>query len=126
MRRMWFGVAVLLLLLGTGIGIHVFMKHTHCPSGAIVQQAAAFAEEGNWTQARLFRDRAWEKWQKNWHVTAAIADHEPMDQVDALFAELAFYAKQEDMLSFCGGCAYLAELLESMGTSNEPNWWNLL
>ena len=126
MRRIWFGAALLAALLLLGIGVSIFMKQTHNPGSECLKQAASLAQEDHWPEARTQFANAREKWQKKWHVTASVADHEPMDQVDALFAELAVYAQQEDILAFCGGCAHLAKLLESFADSNALSWWNLL
>jgi len=126
MKRMWFGAALLAALLGLGIGISIFMKQAHGPGSEYLKQAAVLAQEENWPEARKQYAYAREKWEKKWRVTASIADHEPMDQVDGLFAQLAVYAQQEDVPSFSSGCAHLAALLESFGNSNMLSWWNLL
>ena len=51
---------------------------------------------------------------------------EPMDEIDALFAEVKVYGRQEDTTQFSAACAHLASLLDAMGESHGCYWWNVM
>lgn len=126
MKRIWIGIGLLAALLLSGLWISEAMEDAHLPAARDLDQAAELALEDEWGKAEALTKRARENWEKNWHATAAIADHEPMDAIDALFAELKVYAAAEDEVSYSGTCAHLASLLEAMGKCHGCNWWNLM
>ena len=126
MKRIWIGIALLTLLLGAGAGISGFMGRVHLPVAQDLHRAGELAMEEQWGPAQAFANRGQTQWQKKWPVIAAIADHEPMDEIDALFAQLEVYAKEEDALLYSAACAHLASLLEALGQSHSFTWWNLM
>ena len=126
MKRIWIGIILLVVLLGTGFGISNFMDQTHAPIARDVRRAGDLALEEQWSTAQAFAQRGRDRWEKKRPVTAAIADHEPMDEIDALFAQLDTYAKVEDETSYCALCAHLASLLEAVSQSHRLTWWNLM
>ena len=126
MKRIWIGIALLVLLLGAGIRTSGFMKEAHLPVARDLRRAGELALEEQWGPAQAFASRGQKQWQKKWPVIAAVADHEPMDEIDALFAQLEVYAGEEDRLAYSAACAHLRSLLEALGQSHSFNWWNLM
>lgn len=126
MKRIWIGIGLLIVLLIGGLWISNTMADTHLPSAEDLEEASQLALEEDWDRASALMNRAKEKWQKKWRVTASFADHEPMDEIDGMFAELTVYAKARDTEEFSGTCAHLAKLMKAMGDSHSFNWWNLL
>ena len=126
MKRIWIGIVLLAVLLWAGFRTSDFMAQTHVPIVQDVRRAGDLALEEQWGTAQAFAKRGRDRWEKKRPVTAAIADHEPMDEIDALFAQLDTYAKVEDEIYYCALCVHLASLLEAVSQSHSLTWWNLM
>ena len=126
MKRIWIGIILLTVLLWAGFWISNFMDETHTPIAQDVRRAGNLALEEQWDTAQAFAKRGQDRWKKKRPVTAAIADHEPMDEIDALFSQLDTYAKSEDEVEYGALCAHLASLLEAISQSHSLTWWNLM
>lgn len=125
MKRMWIGVGLLVLVLVSGILATNFMEG-HTPGAADLNRAAKLALEEQWDTAEAFAGRAERDWQKKRPVTACFTEHEPMEAIDGMFAQLEVYAKARDAVAYSGTCAYLAAQLEAMGEIHKFTLWNLL
>ena len=126
MKRSWIGIGLLAALLALGIWTAGVMEASHLPGEEKLQRAAWLALDGQWPQAEALTKQARKKWEGAWKFSAALSDHEPMDQIDGLFAELEVYAQTRDAVAYSGTCAHLAELLEAIGSAHSLYWWNLL
>ena len=126
MKRIWIGIILLTVLLGAGFWTSNFMDRTHNPIAQDIRRAGNFALEERWSTAQACSKRGQARWEKKRPVTAAIADHEPMEEIDALFAQLDTYAKTEDEVAYSALCAHLASLLEAVSQSHSLTWWNLM
>lgn len=126
MKRLWFGVILLIALLGIGIGSSIVMNRIHRQISADLSAAETFALNGNWDQAAAFSAKARSGWEQHWHRTATVANHEPMEEIDGLFSKLEVFLYHKDKLSFCAYCAHLRVLTEALGEGHIANWWNLL
>jgi len=126
MKRGWIGLALLAFLLAGGCLSSYFMARWHEPLEETMDRAAEQAQAGNWEQAEAFSREAEEQWERRWHISAAFADHGPMEEIDSLFAQLEVYGDQRETLGYCALCRELARELGAMGEAHVPNWWNLL
>ena len=126
MKRVWIGVAVLAVLLVAGTVIAWGMNAIHQPIARQLQQAGAAAMAEDWDTALREAAAARDAWNCGWRMTAAFADHTPMDEIDGLFAELEIYAQAREKEHFAATCAHLAQLAEAMAESHSPTWWNFL
>lgn len=126
MKRIWIGIGLLAALLLAGIWVADAMEDSHEPGAADLRRASQLALEEDWATAEALTKRARDTWEKRWRVTASFADHEPMDEIDGMFAELKVYASAKDEIAYSGTCAHLAELMDAMGKAHSFNWWNLL
>lgn len=126
MKRMWIGTALLVLMLVSGILVTEYMEHSHQPGSRDLNRAASLALDGEWGQAEALTARALKNWQKTRKITASFVDHEPMEEIDGLFAEIEVYAAARDEISFSAACAYLAELTDALGESHSLTFWNLM
>ena len=93
MARGWFGVGILAVFLILGFVIAGQMDDAHLPTGELLSQAAEMTLNGEFEGAVALGMEAKDRWEKQWNGTAAVADHSPMDEVDALFAEMEIYAQ---------------------------------
>ena len=126
MKRAWFALVLLLALLAAGIGITVAMDRIHAPAAALLNEAADAALERNWVMASTKLHLARQRWEDYRDFSAAVADHEPMEEITAWFSRLEICLKQRNTAEFAAGCIYLSELVEAMGEAHGFSWWNLL
>lgn len=126
MKRLWIGIGLLAGILAAGLLIPEYLEFAHGPILDDLDRAAELAMEEQWDRAVYLTERAEEKWQKKRPVTASLTDHEPMDDIDGMFAQLKIYARTRDAAAFSGTCVYLRSQLNVLGDYHELNLWNLL
>ena len=126
MRRGWFGAAILAVFLALGIGISVAMDNAHLPASRWLTQAADYTLNGEFDRAVPLAMDAKACWERHWNGTAVVADHSPMDDVDALFAEMEIYAKTGEEPHFAACCRELSQRLEAVAGAHKFSWWNVL
>lgn len=126
MKRFWLGVAILGVLLILGVILTVSMDAIHSQIAVTLQQAQDAAFAGDWDAATRMAQKAQDRWEHYWRFTAAFADHNPMDELDGLFAELMIFSQEREMPHFAAVCAHLSQLARSMANSHGVGWWNLL
>lgn len=125
-RRFWYGVGVLAVLLVLGFWVAWSMKNTHEPIAACLEQAAQAAAAGDMAQGAAFVEKAKAIWQKRRELTAAVADHNPMEEIDSLFAQLESYASAGYGVEFAAWCRRTAQLVAAVGEAQRLTWQNLL
>ena len=126
MTRGWIGLGLLTFLLITGLLVTGFMGRVHKDVSRELEEAARAAGTGNWAEAAEDARDAYEDWQEHWHLSAAFADHEPMEEIDSEFAQLWPYLEARDAVVFSALCRELARQVEAIGDAHGLNWWNLL
>lgn len=126
MKQFWLGVGLLAAMLLSGIWVTGKMQRMHEPAAAQLQQASQYAMQGRWEKAEQMSMDARKNWEKNRHLTASIVNHEPMDEIDALFSQLEVFGNGRNRISYCAACARLAELLDALHQEQGFYWWNLL
>ena len=126
MKRLYIGAALLAVMLAAGICLTAIFNSIHEPLSAQLQEAQAAAVAGDWEKAADLTARSREKWEKYRHFTAAVADHEPLEEMDSLFARLEVLCQLREEDEFAADCAQLARLADAMAESQRINWWNLL
>ena len=126
MKRSWFGLGLLIVLLAASLLVTGYMERIHAPLAETVEQAARKAQEGDWGNANALAGKARACWEENWNVGAVFADHDPMEDINGLFAQLEAYAQAKDALGFASVCGLLKTQLEAMADAHGFVWWNLL
>lgn len=126
MKRIWFGVALLVGLLLLGIGSSALMKQTQFAQADRLTQAAALASDGDWAAARELLAQANQKWHRQQRLIAALCRHEPMDQIEGIFAQLEVFAAARSVVSFSSTCVLLARQLQILGQSHALTLENFL
>lgn len=126
MKRSWIGFGLLLVLLGVCILVTMAITRIHEPIEADLLQAADFALNGDWDRANHFFREAESGWTKWEHFRTCVADHTPVEEIDADFAMLKVYGAAREEVSFAGGCLELARKVAAVGEAHEVVWWNLL
>ena len=109
MKRLWVGILLLLVLLVGTMAVTVAMDRIYAPMVEALEAGDLEAAEeryGRW------RD-----------LTAAFADHGPMEERDALFARAEICEDTQERKALC---AELAQRARAMSNAHSPTWWNLL
>ena len=126
MGRGWLGAGILAVFLVLGLVIAAAGSNAHMPTGALLEQAAENTVAGDFEGGVAMGLEAKERWDRQWNGTAAIADHSPMDEVDALFAEMEIYAKTGEQPHFAACCKELAQRIQAVADAHRFSWWNIL
>ena len=126
MGRFALGIGLLLVLLIGCLGVSLFAQNVHETLCDDLENAAQLALSGNGEASLELVQQAREHWQNYWHRTAAFSEHEPMDEIDSLFAQLETYGKTGDLTPMAALCARLIQLIEANSDAQVLHWWNLL
>lgn len=126
MKRMWIGIGFLLVIFTVGCCLSVAFDRIHRPLSQDLEEASRCALAGDWETAASLTDKAAAQWEKLRDLTAAAADHEPLEEVDALFAQLRAPLQERDGTVFAVLCTRLASLCDAMADSQAVHWWSLL
>ena len=125
-RRFWLGLGILLLLMAVGVWGVWGMGRIHDPVADTLDQAAKAAMEEDLDRAVSLSRQAEQAWQGKRDLAAAGSDHEPMDEIESLFAELEVYALEKEQMEFAAGCLRLSKLVRAMADAHSLRWWNFL
>ena len=60
------------------------------------------------------------------HSSYSGDSHTPMEEIDALFAQVEVYAAAREEAEFAAGCAELSRRMEAMANAHGAQWWNVL
>ncbi len=126
MKRCRVGAWLLAALLVIGLLSSWAMVKCCEPVGNAAAEAAAAALREDWDNAEALVGQARAQWKKYWGFCAAFADHEPMEDINGLFAQLEVYAQSRDPQNFAAVCAQLSEDTKAIGEAHSLKWWNLL
>lgn len=126
MKRCWFGLGLLIVLLAASLGVSWGMDRIHKPIAADLNQAAECALLGDWYNAEEFSRRAEAQWQKWEHFRACFADHTPTEEIGAELAAMAESREERETAEFAAACARTAKMVQAVGDAHGLYWWNLL
>lgn len=126
MARGWFGLAILIVFLILGFVTSGIMDNAHLPTEKLLVQAADKTLKGDFEEAVALGQQAKARWDKHWNGTATVADHSPMDDVDALFAEMEIYAEAKEKPHFAAVCRELCKRIQAVTEAHHFSWWNIL
>ena len=125
MARGWFGIVILVVFLIGGVMAAMVMSSIHLPTAELLQQAADKTINGEFGEAVLLGLEAKDRWERGWNGTASLADHGPMDEVDALFGELEVYAITGEEPHFAACCGAICSISPCPAAvpSASPSWF---
>jgi len=126
MKRSWMGAGLLAALLVLGLASSFYMQRCYEPMSRDVRWASELAASGDWQEARDYVNRVEKRWKGQWGFAASFADHEPMERINGLFAQLETCAQMEAGSLYALLCAQLAEEIAAIGEAHSLTWWNLL
>lgn len=126
MKRLWFGVILLGLLLAGGIWMTAALSGIHSDLSGTLSAASVAAQQENWESANALTDSARRVWERYRHITAAFADHEPLEELEQLFAELQICRQLSLEENYALVCSDLSRICAAIAESFQINWWNVL
>ncbi len=113
MKRCRFGASLLVLLLTLGLITSCWMGRFSFTLSKELCSAAALTGE-NRAAAQASADQTFAKWEGRRKLTSVLADHAPMEEIQANFTLLTPEAEDED---FRETCLRLSAQLEALGES---------
>ena len=119
-------MVLLALLPVLGFLLQSAMDNLHTPAANALEQASEAALAEDWYSADALLAKAQQLWEKNYDLTAAVADHAPMEEVDTLFAELAVYSRRQEAVHFASTGVHLARLIRAVGEAHRFDLRNIL
>jgi len=125
-RRFILGLTILILVLAFSVGTAIGMKAIHAPGEAALTEAARLTLDGNMEQAIPLAREAYDRWQKYRSITAAFADHNPMDDTERLFREMLVYAASREEPHFAACCTQLSAMLKATYEAHSFSLKNIL
>ena len=126
MKRLWIGAALLIILLAGGISSTVVTEHFHHSLSRRLESTASAALAQDWEQTGELLHQCQSRWARNRNLIAAVVSHEPIEQIDMLYAQLEIYFQRRDSLGFSICCRALQHQTRALGETQSINWWNLL
>lgn len=126
MKRLWVGVVFLGVLLVAGLGLTAVVSSIQEEISGQMSRAGEEVLAGDWEAAVSLAAAAKTKWDQHRRFVASVADHEPLEQMDTLFAELEIYRHQSIPADYAAVCTHISYLSRAIGESHALKWWNLL
>ena len=126
MKRLAIGVGLLVIMLPLGIWVSGQFSAVYNPMAEFLEQAGAAAQGGNWDAAAEGLAQAKTLWGQWHHFSAAVADHEPLEEMEGIFGELERCLQLRSTAKFAILCRKLSALARAMAESQSISWWALL
>lgn len=126
MKRIWLGIGILSLFLALGLWSSYSAAKLHDPLAHDLEKAARSALSGDLEAGKAQAKEAKEQWESQWHKSAILADHTPMDEIDGLFARLEVFSQTENTEAFAACCQQLSKLISATAEAHSLTWWNIL
>ncbi len=120
------GIALLVALLLAGLLVSWFVSRQQEALSQTLSDSSWLALSGQLENARKKADAARKEWEQNWKWLASVADHGPMEEIDALFEDLTVYGASGDQAEFARTCGQLARKMTALGDTQCLTWWNVL
>ena len=124
MKRSWMGAGLLVILLAAGLTITWRMTRIHEPIAASLTAAGEAALAGDWEAAEFLCAGAERFWLDTRVFRACFADHEPMEEVEASFAQLKIFLRTKEATAFAAACGETAKKANAMGEAHALAWEN--
>lgn len=126
MKRVYLGLGLLLVILALGICLTAVFCRIHQPLATILDRAGEAALTGQSEEAAALARKAGDHWRRWRNLTAAVADHEPLEEMDLLFSRLDVLVRLQYWEEFALCCCDLSAMAKAMADSQCLAWWNLL
>ena len=126
MNKLWIGIGLLIFLLVLGIGLLWGSSVFFGDFSESMEEAGDMALAGNWFASGQKMEQTQKKWERYCHFWASFTDHEPVEQVQVLFAQLELYQKQQLQTEFASACRALSHVAQAIQETHGLKWWSVL
>ena len=123
MDRFRLGAALLALLAGLGLWLSFSMERKLMPIADMLEASSQRVLAGQEAEGTALAEEAHRRWQACRNGIAAFSEHEPMEEIEGLFARLESY---QGSRHYAACCAKLADLIRAVAEAHSPTWWNFL
>lgn len=120
------GFLLLIALLLGGLYSTCQIQKIQDPIAWKLEQAAGDVAADDWAAATVHCSQATRDWTESRPFTAIYADHNPMEDVDSLFARLEVACMERDRLEAAATCRELSLRLRAISEAHSPKLWNFL
>ena len=121
MVRFRIGVGLLLALLVLSLGVQLGMAAAQKPVEKELKQALSAAWAGDFSATQEALHRAWQHWDRARTLSAMLADHAFLEDVEADFAMLSLWAREQERGDFCSLCAATILRLGAISAAHRLN-----
>ena len=125
MSRFRIGVGLLIVLLAVCVFSQVRMAGIQKPIAEQIARAEEYGAREEWTHAASAVADARQSWEDHRTFVAALADHQPLEDIECLFAMLVSYADQRDATEFRAACRDLNRRILAVKEAQEFNLGSL-
>lgn len=126
MKRLWIGIGLLVAIVILSFWTSARMETVHTGISDGLKQAAQAARDGQWDRADELGQSAQDRWQESWGLSATLADHTVLDEIDGLFAQSQVYRQDRDSTRYAAVCVRLAAAIDALQEGHSLTWQNLL
>ena len=126
MKRIWFCGGMMIALLALSVALYFRPGQYYETLSRQMLQASEYAQVENWAQADTISRQCRQKFSETRAFCAAFSDHEPLERMEVLFAQLAVYLQQQETLSFATAALELSTLAREVSESFSLRWWTFL
>lgn len=125
MSRFRIGLALLLVLIGVCLFSQLRMATIQKPIAQQISQAEKYAAREDWLKAAHAVTDARNAWEEHRTFVSALADHQPLEDIECLFAMLDTYAEEQDETEFRAACQDLHRRILAVKEAQEFNLGSL-
>ena len=126
MKRSWFGLILLLVLLIAGLLTAAVMERLHEQLALELMQSSRCALLGDWEDAELFLFRAKRHWKQWACFRSGLVSHEALEDMDAALAMLETFRQGKNTAGYRAVCAELLSRVEALQQLHRLSWENFL
>ncbi|MBQ2854046.1 MAG: DUF4363 family protein [Oscillospiraceae bacterium] len=120
------GIGLLTGFLLMGLLSAWYLNRRQDVIAAQLEDSVWLALSGQWEKACQGVENARTGWESDRALWGIFGDQTPMEEIDALFAQLTVYAAAREPTDFASGCAALAQHLNAMGNAHRLSIQNVL
>ena len=121
MSRFRIGLGLLLVLLGVCLFSQLRMARIQKPIAEGIARAENYAAREDWVKAVAAVTNAETAWEEHRTFVSALADHQPLEDIESLFAMLDSYAEEQDKTEFRAACQELHRRILAVKEAQEFN-----
>lgn len=125
MSRFRIGLGLLITLFGICLYSQLRMAAIQTPIAEQISKAEEYAAREDWLKAAVTVEAATKAWEEHRTFVSALADHQPLEDIECLFAMLGPYAEQQDETEFRAACQDLHRRILAVKEAQEFNMKSL-